>query len=93
MNTMAVRTYSDICVAFHQEFSVDASFVFTQLIGAQAGIVLADVSWIRMAAPTYLRNLFAINMAFPSGFLAHGYILIITRGIAAVAAHACQTFL
>ena len=46
-----------------------------------------------MAASAQIRDLLAINLALPAGLSAHGFVWIVTSGIAAVAASAAQAFL
>src|SRR6266567_8893320 len=47
----------------------------------------------RMATSAQLRNLFAINLAFPPSLAAHGSFWIVAGGVASVAAGTRQTLL
>ena len=70
-----------------------AGVVLVQLVGAQAGVELPNIGWIRMATSAQLRDLLAINLAFPTGLSAHGCVGIVTGWVASVATGASQTLL
>ena len=93
VDAVAVGTNGDFDVASGQPLAMHAGLVLAELIGAQAGIELPHVCGIRVATSAQLRDLFAIDLALPSGFAAHCLIWIIFRGIAAVAAGARQALL
>jgi hypothetical protein len=67
--------------------------VLVQLVRAQAGIELPNVCWIRMATSAQLRDLLAIDLAFPTGLPAHCFVWVVAAWVASVATGASQTLL
>ena len=70
-----------------------AGAVLVQLVGAQAGVELPNIGRIRMASSAQLRDLLAIDLAFPPRLSAHGFVGIVAGWVASVATGASQTLL
>ena len=66
VNTVAVRAYRNLCISGSKSNAMNAGVILRQLICAQAGVELAHISRIGMAASAQLRNLPAIDLAFES---------------------------
>ena len=71
VDAVAIRAHRNFGITTRKAFAMHAAVVLVQLIGTQAGIELAHVLRMRMATSAQLRDLFAINVAFPSRFAAH----------------------
>jgi hypothetical protein len=93
VDTVAVNANGNFGIAGSQSFPVDAGVVLAELVGAQAGIVLAHIGRIGMAASAELRDLRTGDLAFEAGLLAHRDLGIVAGGITAVATGAGQAFL
>ena len=93
MDAMAIRAHRNLRVSSREALAVDTGVILGQLVRAQAGIELPNVGWIRMARTTQLRNLLAVNLAFPARLPTHSFVWIVAGGVASVAAGARQTLL
>ena len=67
--------------------------VLAQLVRAQARVELPNIGWIRMATSAQLRDLLAIDLAFPARLSAHGLVWIVAGWVAPVATGASQILL
>src|SRR5438093_648967 len=90
---MTIRADCDLRISSRKALAVHTGVVLVQLVGAQAGVKLPNVRWIRMAGTAQLRDLLAIDLAFPAGFPAHGVVWIVAGWVASVATGAGQTLL
>jgi len=90
---MTIGADGNFGIAGGEALAVNAGVVLAQLIGAQAGIELPHVRGIGVAASAQLRDLFAIDLPFPSLLGAHGLIGIVAGRIASVATDAGQALL
>src|SRR5208282_5915090 len=90
---MTIGAYCNLRVSGGEALAVHTGAVLVQLVGAQAGVELPNISGIRMATSAQLGNLLAIDLAFPARLFAHGFVWIVAGGIAAVATGASQTLL
>ncbi len=93
VDTMAIRAHGNLRVSSREALAVHAGAVLAELVGAQAGVELPNVGWIRMASSAQLRDLLAINLAFPTRLPAHGFVWIVAGWVAPVATGASQTLL
>ena len=93
VDAVAVDADGNLGVSGGEALAVHAGVVLGQLVGAQAGVVLAHVGGIGMARSAQLRNLFAIDLALPSGLAAHGLVGIVAGGVAAMATGAGEALL
>src|SRR6266545_1537897 len=90
---MTVRAHRNFGITGGQALTVDTGVVLGQLVRPQAWVELAHICRIRVATSAQLRNLFAINLAFPPRLPAHGLFWIVAGGVTSVATGASQTFL
>jgi hypothetical protein len=90
---MTIRAHCNLRVSSHKALAVHTGAVLAQLVRAQAGVELPNICRIRMATSAQLRDLLAINLAFPPSLSAHGFIWIVAGGVTSVAASASQTLL
>src|SRR6266567_2825068 len=90
---MTIRAHGNLRVSGREALAVHTGAVLAQLVGAQAGIELPNIGWIRMATSAQLRDLLAIDLAFPARLSAHGFVWIVAGGVAAMASGASQTLL
>jgi hypothetical protein len=90
---VTIRAHRNLRVSGREAFAMHAGVVLVQLVGAQAGIELPNVRWIRMARAAQLRDLLASNLAFPACFPAHGFVWIVAGWVASVATGASQALL
>jgi hypothetical protein len=90
---MTIRAYCNLGVSSREALAVHTGVILGQLVRAQAGIELPNVGWIRMARAAQLRDLLAINLAFPTRLAAHGFVWIVAGGVASVATGASQALL
>ena len=93
MNAVAVDTDGDLAVASGQSLAVNAGVVLVELVGAQAGIVGAHEGRVGVAGAAQLRNLLAIDLAFPAFVAVHRLCGVVAGGVATVATGAGETFL
>jgi hypothetical protein len=90
---MTIRAHCNLRVSSCEALAVHTGAVLGQLVRAQAGVELPNIGRIRMASSAQLRDLLAINLAFPPRLSAHGFVWIVAGWVAAVAAGASQTLL
>lgn len=90
MHAMAINAYCDLGIAGGQTHTVNAGLVFAELIGSQAGIEFAHVGRIGMTAAAERWNLGTAGFAFEAGLAIHGFLRIITVGIASMTANTCE---
>src|SRR5512135_769911 len=90
---MTIRAHRNLCVSGRETLAVHTGAVLAQLVRTQAGVELPDICGVRMASSAQLRDLLAINLAFPPSPAAHGFFWIVAGGVASVATSASQTLL
>src|SRR5271167_5197898 len=90
---MTIRANGDLRVSSREALAVHTGAVLVQLVGAQAGVELPNIGWIRMATSAQLRDLLAINLALPPSLSAHGFVWVVGGWVASVATGASQTLL
>ena len=93
MHAVAIDAHRNLGVTDRPSLAMDTRSVLGQLIGSQAGVELANVCRIGMAASAQLGNLLALNLPLPSSLTAHRLLLIIAGWIAPMTTDAGQTFL
>jgi hypothetical protein len=90
---MTIRAHCNLCVPSREALAVHTGAVLAQLVGAQTGVELPNIGGIRMATSAQLRDLLAIDLAFPTRLSAHGFVWIVAGWVTAVAAGTSQTLL
>src|SRR5271157_4277318 len=90
---MTIRAHSYFRVSSREALAMHTGAVLAQLVRAQAGVELPNIGRIRMATSAQLRDLLAIDFAFPARLSAHGFVWIVAGWVAAVATGASQTLL
>ena len=94
MHAMAVDADRDVRIPFSQALSMNTGFIFTQLVGAQAGVKLPHGSRIGVTVlSAQLWNLLAVNLTFEAGLRTHGFGSIVRGFIASVTALTGETLL
>ena len=90
---MTIRAHGYLRVSSREALAVHTGAVLIQLVGAQTGVELPNIGGIGMATSAQLRDLFAIDLAFPARLSAHGFVCIVGGWVAAVATGASQALL
>ena len=94
MHAMAVDADRDLRIPFSQALTMNTGFIFTQLVGAQAGVKLPHGRRIGVTVSSaQLWNLFAVDLASEAGLRTHCLFGIVRRFVAAVTTLARETFL
>src|SRR6516162_5076450 len=82
MNPVAIGTHGDFAFALGPPLAVDAGLILLELVYTQAGIVLLHQLGIGVAGSAQLRNLTALDLAFPARRSTHRLFGVIAAGIA-----------
>ena len=93
VDAMTIGAYGNVGVTSREALSMHAGVVLVQLVGAQTGVELPNIGWIRMATSAQLRDLLVVDLAFPARLSAHGFVWIVAGWVASVATGASQTLL
>src|ERR1035437_8356420 len=88
VDAVAIDADGDLGITGGEALAVHAGVVLVELVGAQAGVVGAQVARVGVATAAQLRNLLAINLALPSRLAAHGLVGIEAGGVTSVATDA-----
>ena len=93
VDTVTIGAHCHLRVSRREALAVHTGVVLVQLVGAQTGVELPNIGWIRMATSAQLRDLLVVDLAFPARLSAHGFVWIVAGWVAPVATGASQTLL
>lgn len=85
VDTMTIRAHGYLRVSSREALAVHTGVVLAQLVGTQTGVELPNIGGIGVTSSTQLRNLLVIDLAFPTGLTAHGFVGIVAGWVASVA--------